>query len=56
VKRSDKTIGPETARIENRQEALDALAIIEAAAEQNDLPFVVSAVGLIRDAIEREAI
>jgi hypothetical protein len=44
-------------RIRNKlADALELLKIIEEAAEEKDLPFVVSAAELIRDAIEREVI
>jgi hypothetical protein len=46
----------ESPRITDRSDALSLLADIEDAAKKEDLPFVISAVEIIRDAIEREII
>jgi hypothetical protein len=42
--------------LEDRQDIIGTLRRIEAAARQNDLPFVVSSAELIREAMEREEI
>jgi hypothetical protein len=46
----------EPPRIASRPDALELLEDIEAAARREDLPFVISAAELIRDAVEREII
>jgi hypothetical protein len=46
----------ESPRIADRSDALELLADIEDAAKKEALPFVISAVEIIRDAIEREII
>jgi hypothetical protein len=46
----------EAPRLSNRSDALELLKDIENAAEREDLPFVISAVEIIRDAVEREII
>jgi hypothetical protein len=51
---SDRTIGPEPVKLENRREIMETLRRIEEAAERNALPFVESAAQRILEAMERE--